>query len=72
MDNKTYRKIQIKKSNKILTGIQIKKKTKLIFCKRMFNKLKRTNSNTSTSSISSIDTDFDNKSTDDINIKIID
>ena len=72
MDNKTYRKIQIKKSNKILTGIQIKKKTKLIFWKKMFNKLKRTNSNTSTSSISSIDTDFDTKSTDDINIKIID
>lgn len=74
MDNKIYKKIRIKKGDKILTGIQVKKKTKLIFCKKFLNKLKRTNSNTSSSSnnsVSSTDIDLDCNSIEDIEIDII-
>lgn len=64
-DSKYYKKIKIKKGDKMLTALQIKKKTNLIHCKRFLKKLTRTNSNSSISSVSS------GSSVENINIDII-
>lgn len=67
-DNKHYKKIKIKKGDKMLTALQIKKKTNFIYCKRLFKNLTRTDSNSSISSVSSVSS---GSSVDNINIDII-
>ena len=72
-DNKQYKIIKIKKGDKMLTALQVKKKTNLIYCKRFLKKLTRTDSNSSTSSSSSVDNDLlvITHRVDNINIDII-
>lgn len=54
-----YKKITLLKGDKVISALEIKKKrTNLVYCKKLFKKLTRTNSNSSTNSSLSTDSDY--------------